>query len=133
MRIGELAGRSGVSVRALRYYEEQRLLESRRSASGQRHYPEAAVDRVQLIQLLYGAGLSSKTIVELLPCVESPNKVTPATLALLSAERERIDQQIGTLERSREKLDSVITTAVTVCSVPADTLVTQAAGPRSCQ
>ena len=118
MRIGELAGKSGVSVRALRYYEEQRLLEAERSASGQRHYSEAAVARVQLIQLLYGAGLSSKTIVELLPCVERPNMVTPATLALLSAERDRIDQQIETLVASREKLDGVITTAVNVCGTP---------------
>ena len=118
MRIGELAGKSGVSVRALRYYEEQILLEAERSASGQRHYPEAAVGRVRLIQLLYGAGLSSKTIVELLPCVEKPNMVTPATLALLSAERDRIDQQIETLVESREKLDSVITTAVDVCGPP---------------
>ena len=118
MRIGELAGKCGVSVRALRYYEEQSLLEAERSASGQRHYPEAAVDRVRLIQLLYGAGLSSRTIVELLPCVEKPNMVTPATLALLSAERDRIDQQIETLVESREKLDSVITTAVGVCGAP---------------
>jgi DNA-binding transcriptional MerR regulator len=118
VRIGELAGRSGVSVRALRYYEEQSLLESERSASGQRIYAEAAVGRVRLIQLLYGAGLSSRTIVELLPCVEKPNMVTPATLALLSAERDRIDQQIETLVESREKLASVISTAVNVCGLP---------------
>lgn len=36
MRIGELASRVGVSVRALRYHEEQDLLASARSPSGQR-------------------------------------------------------------------------------------------------
>ena len=116
MRIGELATKAGVSVRALRYYEEQSLLAAERSASGQRHYPQAAVDRVQLIQLLYSAGLSSRTIVELLPCVEAPNKVTPATLELLSAERQRIDDQIGNLVKSRDKLDGVINTAATTCT-----------------
>ncbi|MGW0212157.1 MerR family transcriptional regulator [Streptomyces sp. NPDC003233] len=69
MRIGELAARTGVSVRALRYYEEQHLLSSERSPSGQRHYSHDAVDRVLLIQQLYAAGLPSKSIVELLPCV----------------------------------------------------------------
>lgn len=69
MRIGELATKAGVSVRALRYYEEQQLLTSERSASGQRHYVDSAVDRVRLIQQLYAAGLPSRTIVELLPCV----------------------------------------------------------------
>lgn len=50
MRIGEVAERAGVSTRALRYYEEQGLLESDRTSSGQRSYAEAAVERVQLIQ-----------------------------------------------------------------------------------
>ena len=36
MRIGEVAERAGVSTRALRYYEEQGLLESDRTSSGQR-------------------------------------------------------------------------------------------------
>ena len=63
--------KTGVSVRALRYYEEQGLLAAARSNSGQRHYPDSAVDRVQLIQQLYAAGLSSKTILDLLPCVDA--------------------------------------------------------------
>ena len=49
MRIGELAARSGVSVRALRYYEEQDLLISTRSASGQRHYPVMVVLHTALL------------------------------------------------------------------------------------
>jgi DNA-binding transcriptional MerR regulator len=69
MRIGELAARTGASVRSLRYYEQQGLLAPDRSLSGQRHFPESAVDRVQLIQQLYAAGLSSKSILDLLPCV----------------------------------------------------------------
>ncbi|MFF4623113.1 MerR family transcriptional regulator [Nonomuraea jabiensis] len=107
MRIGELAARSGVSVRALRYYEEQGLLEANRSGSGQRHYPESAADRVQLIQMLYSAGLSSRTIAELLPCVEAKVS-TPESRARLTAERNRIDAQIIELTRTRDRLDTVI-------------------------
>ncbi|GAA2528165.1 MerR family transcriptional regulator [Winogradskya humida] len=107
MRIGELAERAGVSVRALRYYEEQELLASERSASGQRHYREDAVDRVQLIQMLYGAGLSSKTVAELLPCVDAKVN-TPESRARLADERERINQQIIDLTRTRDRLDAVI-------------------------
>ncbi len=50
MRIGELAAKAGVSVRALRYYEEQGLLAATRTSSGQRTYPDTAVDRVLLVQ-----------------------------------------------------------------------------------
>jgi DNA-binding transcriptional MerR regulator len=110
MRVGELAARTGVSVRALRYYEEQDLLSAERSPSGQRHYPESAVDRVQLIQQLYAAGLSSRTIVELLPCVVD-GRATPALLARLAEERERVDRRITDLERVRDRLDSVTAAA----------------------
>ncbi|MGX6605767.1 MerR family transcriptional regulator [Micromonosporaceae bacterium Da 78-11] len=107
MRIGELAGRAGVSVRALRYYEEQSLLAAQRSATGQRQYPEPAVGRVQLIQQLYAAGLSSRTILELLPCVDAKVS-TPESRARLAAERDRIDQQITGLMQTRDRLDAVI-------------------------
>lgn len=107
MRIGELAARTGVSVRALRYYEEQALLTSDRSPSGQRHYPESAVDRIELIQQLYAAGLTSKGIVELMPCVVDGN-ATPELLDRLSVERDRIDGHIAELVGARNRLDSVI-------------------------
>jgi DNA-binding transcriptional MerR regulator len=110
MRIGELAARTGVSVRALRYYEEQNLLVAERSPSGQRHYPESAADRVRLIQQLYGAGLSSGAIVELLPCVVDGN-ATPELLERLSMERDRVAGRIAELVGTRDRLDSVITGA----------------------
>ncbi len=107
MRIGELATRAGVSVRALRYYEEQGLLTSERSASGQRLYPEGAVFRVGTIQELYAAGLSSKSIRTMLPCVDN-GQVTPELLAWFSAEREKLDRRIGDLVGTRDRLDAII-------------------------
>jgi DNA-binding transcriptional MerR regulator len=107
MRIGELAVKAGVSVRALRYYEEQQLLAAQRSGSGQRQYADYAVDRVQLIQALYAAGLTSKTILELLPCVDAKVS-TPESRALLAAERDRIDLQITGLLQTRNRLDAII-------------------------
>src|SRR5689334_19903074 len=119
MRIGDLAGRAGVSVRALRYYEEQGLLASDRSARGQRHYPDEAVDRVRLIQQLYAAGLSSRTIADLLPCVTAKVS-TPESRARLAAERDRIDAQIAELTAARDRLEAVIaysTSAESGCRV----------------
>lgn len=107
MRIGDLATRTRVSVRALRYYEEQGLLPAGRSESGQRHYEEKAVNRVRLIQQLYGAGLSSKTIAELLPCVDA-NVSTPESRERLAAERDRINAQIAELVMARDRLNDII-------------------------
>ncbi|BCY09270.1 MerR family transcriptional regulator [Actinoplanes sp. L3-i22] len=107
MRIGDLATRTQVSVRALRYYEEQGLLASTRSESGQRRYRDTAVSRVQLIQQLYGAGLSSKTIAELLPCVDAKVS-TPESRERLAAERDRINNQIAELIIARDRLNDII-------------------------
>ncbi|MFG2004402.1 MerR family transcriptional regulator [Spirillospora sp. NPDC048911] len=112
MRIGELAVKTGVGVRSLRYYEQQRLLAAERSSSGQRHYPDSAVDRVRLIQQLYAAGLSSKTIADLIPCVVD-GRATPELLARLADQRDHIDRHIADLTDTRDRLDSVITNAGT--------------------
>jgi DNA-binding transcriptional MerR regulator len=113
MRIGEQAQRTGVSERSLRYYEKQGMLASERTPGGHREYHEAAVDRVILIQQLFAAGLPSKKIAEMLPCMRdadgSPNeRATPELVAELNAERNRIDRMINDLIRSREVLDEVI-------------------------
>ncbi|WP_221352319.1 MerR family transcriptional regulator [Streptomyces beigongshangae] len=107
MRIGELARRTGVTTRALRYYEEQNLLTAERSGSGQRHYAEDAVDRIRLIRRLYAAGLGSKAIAELTPCVID-GKATPELLRRLAAERDHLDRRIADLVHTRDRLDSVI-------------------------
>ncbi|WP_433473645.1 MerR family transcriptional regulator [Spirillospora sp. CA-142024] len=116
MRIGELARRSGVSERSLRYYETQGLLRAERTPGGHREYGEWAVDRVIRIQTLYAAGLNSRKIAQLLPCMKDadgrPNEIaTPQLVDELTAERARIERMIADLLRSRDVLDEVIETA----------------------
>lgn len=112
MRIGELASRAGVSVRSVRYYEEQGLLASTRSPSGQRHYTETEVERVAFVQRLYAAGLSSRTITELLPCVDAPSEQnSDAALERMAQERDRLSAHIADLVRTREALDELMATA----------------------
>ncbi|WP_033346155.1 MerR family transcriptional regulator [Catenuloplanes japonicus] len=107
MRIGDLSARTGVSIRSLRYYEEQGLLTAVRSGGNQRHYAGDAVERVTLIQDLFAANLSSRTICELLAHIDT-HASTPETRARLAAERARIDAQITALLSARDRLDRVI-------------------------
>lgn len=116
MRISELSRRTGVSERSLRYYEEQGLLAAGRTPGGHREYAEWAVDRVIRIQALYAAGLNSRKISHLLPCMRDvdggPNeRATRELVDELVGERERITRMIADLERSREVLDEVIDSA----------------------
>lgn len=67
LKIGELAKRSGLTVEALRYYEEQQLLApAGRSESGYRLYSEDDVQRVQFILHAKKVGFTLAEIKDLL-------------------------------------------------------------------
>ncbi|MEU3355115.1 MerR family transcriptional regulator [Streptomyces sp. NPDC037389] len=113
MRIGELAERTGVSERSLRYYEKQGLLTAERTPGGHREFGEWAVDRVIRVQALFAAGLNSAKIAELLPCMRDVDggpsaRATERLVAELAKERERTDRLIMDLIRARDVLDEAI-------------------------
>jgi len=107
MRTGEVAESAGVSVRALRYYEEQGLVIADRSPSGHRQYAESAVERVKFIQLLYSAGLGSKAILQVLPFLTLSSRPHGMTQRLKD-ERDRIRTQIDDLTRAHDRLNELM-------------------------
>jgi len=115
MRIGQLAQRTGVDQRLLRYYEQQGLLEPDRQSNGYRSYPEEAVATVAWIRRLLRAGLSTATIAEFRACVERNPDNDPGDCQLLAtrlgAERDRIDAAMEALASTRAALDDVIASA----------------------
>src|SRR3954462_8061405 len=99
MRIGELSERTGTSRRLLRYYEEQGLIGSSRSPNGYRSYDENLVDRVLQIRGLLDAGLPTRIIKQILPCLDGPREimfgdVTPEMIETLERERDAIDARV---------------------------------------
>ncbi|TDT37278.1 DNA-binding transcriptional MerR regulator [Streptomyces sp. BK208] len=107
IRIGEVARGAGVSVRAVRYYEQQGLLIAERSPSGQRLYRQNAITMVRFFQQMFAAGLTSRRISELLPCWDSGH-TDAGQRAMLRAERERIRARIDDLQTTLDHLDEVI-------------------------
>ncbi|MDT0609076.1 MerR family transcriptional regulator [Streptomyces lancefieldiae] len=109
MRIGELSTRTGVSRRSLRYYEDQGLLVSSRSPSGQRHYDEDHVRRVRLIQAFLAAGMSSSTIAEMAPCMAEPSRHRARrALTIMNRERARLSSAMDGIAAARSALDHLI-------------------------
>ncbi|MCG3043861.1 MerR family transcriptional regulator [Streptomyces sp. S1A] len=109
MRIGELSERTGASRRLLRYYEEQGLIVSSRCANGYRSYGEATVDRVAQVRGLLDAGLPTRIIRQILPCLDKPRAIhfpdaTPEMLATLEEERDRMTARIRCLTRNRDAI-----------------------------
>jgi DNA-binding transcriptional MerR regulator len=112
LRIGQLAERSGVSVRALRYYEEQGLLEASRTPAGQREYPESAVEKVRFFQDLYAAGLTSRNIASLLPCLDTGH-TDAEQRRMLHEQRHHIQGKLDQLSVALGRLDDILTVVST--------------------
>lgn len=112
LRIGELARRAGVSVRALRYYEQQGLLAAERTPRGQRIYPETAVELVRFFQQMYAAGLTSANIAALLPCFLKGHS-DAAQRKMLSEQRDRIRARRDDLQTALDHLDAIIAVTAT--------------------
>ncbi|KAA6223990.1 MerR family transcriptional regulator [Streptomyces albofaciens JCM 4342] len=70
MQIGELAQLTGASRRSIRYFEQQGLLEARRTGRGWRVYDEGDVRRVLNVRESLRAGLTVEDIRQVLPCLE---------------------------------------------------------------
>lgn len=108
MRIGELSARTGVSVRLLRYYEQQELLAPQRTAAGQRLFGEADVATVGRIRRLLAAGLGTRTIRTILDCAcGGTGDVEPCLDPLLAAEIARLDEELSQLTRHRAALSGL--------------------------
>ena len=115
MRIGELSARTHTSRRLLRYYEEQGLIVSHRTPNGYRHYDERLADRVLQIRGLLDAGLPTRIIKQILPCLDKPRVIyfpdaTPEMLATLERERDRMTERIECLTRNRDAVAEYLDT-----------------------
>jgi DNA-binding transcriptional MerR regulator len=109
MRIGELSERTDTPRRLLRYYEEQGLIVAGRSANGYREYDESCVDRVVQVRGLLDAGLPTRIIKQILPCLDKPRAIyfpdaTPEMIATLEHERDRMTARVQCLTRNRDAI-----------------------------
>ncbi|MFE3545949.1 MerR family transcriptional regulator [Nocardia sp. NPDC059177] len=95
--IGQLARSTGLPVRTIRYYCDEGLLESRRSAGGHRLFGPEATERVLLIRRLRALGLGLDAITAVLHEDRSLDEV-------IAAESARVDEEFRTLAWRRASL-----------------------------
>lgn len=109
MRIGELARRTGVPPRLLRYYEEQGLLAPAREANTYRSYGEDDVAQVERVAGLVRAGVPTRLAKLLLDLEDAPAQEVPPSCPRtvadeLLAQLDDLDARIACLSRSRRTL-----------------------------
>ncbi len=108
MRIGELSARTGLSQRAIHYYESLGLIHPvQRAGKGYRYFDEEAVVRIEKIHTLKQIGLSLEEIATVIDAyfedgtmVKGKRKV----LAILEQHLAAVDEQLGVLSRHRAEL-----------------------------
>jgi DNA-binding transcriptional MerR regulator len=111
--ISELAVRTGVSARALRHYEDRRLLVPARNSSGYRDYSESDVTRVAQIRTMISAGLGTSTIQRYFDCVRTGDhgialEMCPDLRAELDSLARRLDARQAELRETQRRLSALV-------------------------
>jgi MerR family transcriptional regulator, redox-sensitive transcriptional activator SoxR len=109
LSIGELSARSGVAPSALRFYETQGLLTSRRTSGNQRRYDRAMLRRIAFVQAGRAAGVPLERIraaLDTLPVHRAPTRRDWERLS--RGWRDDLDRRIATLEALRDRLTTCI-------------------------
>lgn len=104
-RIGELARRTGLTVRALRHYDRVGLLQAVRDRqSGHRFYGPRELERLQRILGLRQLGLPLARIAD---CLHRPDATLPR---VLDAQADRLRLRLRETERILARLDACLAT-----------------------
>ncbi|MHA6627778.1 MerR family transcriptional regulator [Pseudonocardia sichuanensis] len=98
--IGDLAARTGVPVRTIRFYCDEGILETGRSAGGHRRFAPSAVERLDLVRRLRGLGLG-------LPAIAGVLTGERSLAEAVAAERAALDVELAALAWRRATLRAV--------------------------
>lgn len=110
LSIGEIAGRAGVNVSAIRYYERQGLLPEPERVGGQRRYTPATVQRLGVIDAAKQAGFSLQEVGVLLASTDRGAPAHEQLQALATRKLPEVDALIERAVTMREWL-----TAASAC------------------
>lgn len=108
LSIGDLAKRTGVSGRLLRYYEAQGLLFASRTNSGHRRFDPGAEATVRSIRILLDAGVPTRLIRELIDCVLDTGQMVPCAVPILAQHLGEYDRRLARMLSTRSALQGLI-------------------------
>lgn len=135
LTIGELSARSGVPCSALRFYERQGLIHSRRTTGNQRRYDRTTLRRIAFIRASQTLGMPLSVIggaLAFLPKGEAPTR--EFWVRASACWSREVNDRIAKMERMRDRFTECIgcgCLSLSVCALvnPGDTLATRGPGP----
>jgi len=134
--VGEVAGRSGVAVSALHYYEQLGLIASQRTSGIQRRYPRHMIRRVSLVVVAKRLGIPLSDVADVfatLPMVAVPSVRDWRRLS--RRWHDQLEEKKLEIERLQRELTGCIgcgclSTKACYLVNPDDALAREGAGPR---
>lgn len=119
MRIGDLAAISGLSTKAIRFYEQRGLLPAPpRTPGGYRDYPAKTAARLAFIRDAQSVGLTLAEIRSVLALRDSGQAPCGHLTALIDQHLKDIERRLAELATTREALHGLARRAV--ATNPAD-------------
>jgi MerR family redox-sensitive transcriptional activator SoxR len=136
LTIGDLARRTGLSVSAIRFYEEKGLIQPHRSRGNQRRFLRSDIRRLSFALIAQRLGFTLDRIATEMAGLPQGRAPTQADWTRISGGfKAALDARIATLERMRDTLDGCIgcgCLSLDRCALynPADRLAAEGPGPR---
>ncbi|WP_323844784.1 MerR family transcriptional regulator [Microbulbifer magnicolonia] len=104
MNISQAARRSGLTAKALRYYESIDLLSPGRSENGYRDYSARDLETLRFIQRARATGFSIDEVRDLLNLYRNPGRRSHDAKLLVQEKIAHIEQQLRILREMRATL-----------------------------
>lgn len=109
LSIGQMAQRTGLSISAIRYYEDEGLITPERSQGHQRRFLRSDLRRLSFILITQQLGFTIaeiRTMLRSLPDSRTPTRTDWARLS--RSIRAELERRITTMEKLRDNLDGCI-------------------------
>ncbi len=108
MNIADVARRSGLPAKTIRYYEEIGLIRPARSANGYRAFAGADLHKLAFLGRARSLGFSIEECRKLLALWEDRSRASADVKALAEAHLREIDAKIAELRAMRETLAGLV-------------------------
>ena len=108
MQINELSNKSGITKRAIRYYEELNLIESTRLKNNYRFYNNETLDKVKFISRARKLGFSIGDCAELIKLFSDKNRKSAEVRKIAITKNDVLKKQIKELKDLQNSLQWLI-------------------------
>ncbi len=108
MKIGELAKETSMTVRAIRYYEELKLIKSNRLINNYRDYDKEALFKVKFIVRAKKLGFTINECSSLIKLFNNNNRKSSEVINIAKIKRDNINSQIEELKDLKKSLEWLI-------------------------